>query len=157
MTPGHSSLPPSVQCAEMLLSTIPVIMQGLKVHFRQTHPEKLSVPQFRTLLYIQHHPGCALNDVADHLDVSKSAASGVVGRLQEYGLAAARVSRTDRRKVALCLTPEAERLVEAFKRSVRNSLGKQFEDFPDRDLHVILAAMDILRDFFEKRKGKLEE
>lgn len=135
-------------CAEMILETTPLLMQGLRGMFREVHPEKLSVPQFRTLLFVRAHAGCPLNDLADHLDIRKSAASGIMGRLEEYGMAKVEPGVADKRCVALRLTQEGAQIVEAFQNSVRTRLGIRMESLSSRDLEVLTEAFSLLKEFF---------
>lgn len=138
-------------CAEIILETTPVLMQGLRTLFRGAHPEKLSVAQFRTLLFIRENPGCPLHELSDHLDISKSAASGVMRRLEEYGLARVEQGEGDRRRVALRVTEEGRMLVEGFKESVRSRLGLRLSSLSGEELELLMAAFSVMRDFFRRQ------
>lgn len=137
-------------CAEVILETTPVLMQGLRTLFRGAHPEKLSVVQFRTLLFIRENSGCPLHELSDHLDISKSAASGVMRRLEEYGLAQVEPGETDKRRVALLVTEEGRQIVEAFKESVRIRLGCRLASLSDGELRLLTEAFSVMRDFFRR-------
>ena len=72
-------------CANQVLATMPYLMRFVRTRMRsQRHG--LSVPQFRTLIYIQHSDRANLSSLADHLGLSLPAVSRLVGGLVRRGL-----------------------------------------------------------------------
>jgi DNA-binding MarR family transcriptional regulator len=53
-------------CARELLDVVPLVTRSIRREIRQHRAEGLSVPQFRTLLFLRRNPGASLIDVADH-------------------------------------------------------------------------------------------
>lgn len=71
----------------------------------------ISMPQIMALLRVHYHGPCGVSDVADHLDVSKAAASQLVDRLVQQGLLSRWEHPADRRVKLVALTEDGADLV----------------------------------------------
>ncbi len=65
----------------------------------------LSVPQFRTLIYVRRNPGTGLSGIADHVGTSLPASSELVNRLVKQGLLIRETDPRERRRICLTLSP----------------------------------------------------
>ena len=90
-------------CAHAILEVVPPIVQALRVEMRAQRSHDLSVPQFRTLAYIRHHPCCSLSAVADFIGLTLPAMSTLVNGLVEKDL----VSENDPQRHVPELTAKA--------------------------------------------------
>ena len=68
-------------CAHELMDTAPKIVQSIRIEMRGGHGADLSIPQFRTLRYIQRNPDTSLSDLADHLGLTLPSVSKLVDGL----------------------------------------------------------------------------
>lgn len=71
----------------------------------------LTLGQMGLLFRLHRHGPMTMGDIAAVFDMSTTASSGFVSRVERYGLVARQHSSTDRRIVECRLTPAGERLV----------------------------------------------
>ncbi|OLP19849.1 hypothetical protein BST81_03485 [Leptolyngbya sp. 'hensonii'] len=104
----HSEQPASngtpEECAADLMEAIHPIMQFIRMEMRSHRSPTLSVPQFRVLAFLNHHPGASLSEVAEHLGVTRATASTMTDRLVQRGLVDRVESPFERRHIMLKLT-----------------------------------------------------
>lgn len=72
----------------------------------------LTSNQSAVIIFVARNPGCQINDVRDHLEVSHQAACGLVDRMRSKGILDVRVSEDDARAKRIELTPEGRHLHE---------------------------------------------
>lgn len=72
----------------------------------------LSMPQVTTMLHLYYRGHCGVSDIADHLDVTRAAASQMVDRLVQLGWLERSEHPQDRRIKRVDLTPEGRSLVQ---------------------------------------------
>ncbi len=72
----------------------------------------LTSNQSAIILFVARNPGCQINDVRDHLEVTHQAACGLVDRMRSKGILDVRVSDEDARAKRVSLTEEGRRLHE---------------------------------------------
>lgn len=70
---------------------------------------ELTVPQLRTLSLVADEPGCTMGELAQHLGIGMSAATGLVDRLVQHGLVQRELDPKDRRLIRLHLTEAGAR------------------------------------------------
>jgi len=58
------------QCAQGVLEVVPVIMRYIRAQMRSHRGAGLSVPQLRTLLFVNRNEGAALGSLAEHLGLT---------------------------------------------------------------------------------------
>jgi DNA-binding MarR family transcriptional regulator len=71
----------------------------------------VSMPQMMALFRVHYHGPCGVSEIADHLDVSRAAASQLVDRLVQQGLLRRWEHPTDRRIKLVALTEAGASLV----------------------------------------------
>ena len=57
-------------CARELMDTAPKIVQAIRIEMRRGRGTDLSIPQFRTMAFVQRNPDASLSDLADHLGLT---------------------------------------------------------------------------------------
>lgn len=112
------------------------------------HRRNLSVPQFRTLLRVNHHPGTSLSDVAEHLGVSLPTSSRIVDGLVKKGYLTRCGSVCDRRQIALGLSPSGRAVLNAARAATQTQLETKLGRLNDSQRGALLKAMQILRQVF---------
>lgn len=71
-----------------------------------------SVAQLNTLFRLYHRGECGISDLGEEMGVSSAAASQLLDRLVQQGLATRQEDPQDRRNKRLALTPAGESLVQ---------------------------------------------
>src|SRR5690349_7864209 len=93
----------AAECAARLVDVAPIIMRRVRARMRREMPD-LTMPQFRSLVFIEAHQGCALRAVADHLGNTPATCSALVDRLVRRGWVSRITDAANRRQVRLTLT-----------------------------------------------------
>lgn len=87
---------------------------------------------------------CPVSEVANHLGVTLSAATGLVDRLVKSKLATRDRDQVDRRVVWVKITPEGEEAVRAAEARRRAAIRKLVRDLPERDLAQLSDILERL-------------
>src|SRR5215510_12926458 len=135
-------------CAQALMETTPQILQSIRMEMRRGRGAELSIPQFRTLRFIQRHPDSSLSDLADHLGLTLPSVSKLVDGLVKQKLISRKESAEDRRKITLLLTETGASIVDSARADARANLAKKLKGLSDNDLETISQAMLILHPIF---------
>jgi len=135
-------------CARELMDTAPQIVQAIRVEMRRGHGADISIPQFRTLRFIQRNPDSSLSTLADHLGLMLPSVSKLVDGLVKDELVLRRESTADRRRLTLLLTQTGELIVNAARANAQASLAGSLAHLCDEELMVIHRAMELLNPIF---------
>jgi len=135
-------------CAHALMDTTPQIIQSIRVEMRRGRGSDLSIPQFRTLRFIQRHPDSSLSDLAEHLGLTLPSASKLVDGLVKQKLLTRKECAEDRRKLTLMLTQTGTSIIDSARDSARTHLAEKLKYLSDDDLETISQAMQILHPIF---------
>jgi MarR family transcriptional regulator for hemolysin len=73
-------------CVHELMDTAPQIMQAIRVEMRRGRGSDISIPQFRTLAFIQRNPDSSLSNLAEHLGLTLPSVSKLVDGLVKQEL-----------------------------------------------------------------------
>ncbi|MCL6449807.1 MAG: MarR family transcriptional regulator [Acetobacteraceae bacterium] len=145
MTAGS---PGAEECAHLVMEVIPAVMRFLRAEMRRHAGLGLSVPQFRTLVYLHRHPGATLSDVAEHLGITLPAMSRLVDRLVERGLSSRKVHPGDRRCVTLALTAEGEGVLGTVRDKARAEVAGALASLAPEQRDVLREALSLLQELF---------
>jgi len=140
-------------CAMAVLSTIPEIMQGIRYEVRRQRAPGLSVPQFRALIFIYHHGGASLSQVAEHVGLSRPSMSKMIEGLVRKGHVGRQPHPGDRRRLRLDLTPEGRSTLSAALRGARQRLAETLRPLRPCDRAIVVEALKTLRQAFHMRPG----
>jgi len=135
-------------CARQLMDTAPQIMQVVRVEMRRGRGTDLSIPQFRTLRFVQRNPDSSLSSLADHLGLMLPSVSKLVDGLVRNELVIRRESIADRRRITLALTLAGEAIVDAARVSAQTFLANSLSSLCGEDLEIVHRAMDLLHPIF---------
>ena len=92
-------------CARVVLEAVPHLMRVIRLQVRSRSSPELTMPQFRTLAFLGRNEDPMLADVATFLGLTPPAASKLVDTLVAAKLVTREEGMTDRRRIALKLTP----------------------------------------------------
>jgi MarR family transcriptional regulator for hemolysin len=135
-------------CAHELMDTAPQIMRAIRVEMRRGRGSDISIPQFRTLRFIQCNPDSSLSNLAEHLGLTLPSVSKLVDGLVKQKLVIRQESTTDRRRLTLGLTQVGASIVNSARASAKENLAKKLSGLSDSELETIYQAMQLLRPIF---------
>lgn len=127
---------------ELLRQTIRIIYRPLVC--RKAVELELTRPQAQVLHYIEKHPGCYMGEVAKALDVSVSAITQVVDRLERRKYVARGTDPSDRRIYTLELTSDGQAQVSVLRTLQSASLDEVLKRMTARDRKHILKGLEAL-------------
>jgi len=135
-------------CARELMDTAPRIMQTIRVEMRRGRGSDISIPQFRTLAFIQRNPDSSLSSLAEHLGLTLPSVSKLVDGLVKQKLILRQESKTDRRRLTLGLTSTGLSIVKTARANAQANLAKKLASLSSTELDTIYQAMQSLRPIF---------
>ncbi len=135
----------SRSCAEDVLDVLPGAMDAIRLGMRSQLSNRLSVPQFRCLNFIDHGPGCSVGEVAAFLGVTMPTASAMVDRLARAGHVNVASHASDRRRAVLSISENGKSLLEQVREDARHELATKLAARPAEDLRAISAGLAALK------------
>ena len=142
-------------CAHELMDTAPQIMQSIRVEMRHGRGSDISIPQFRSLTFVQRHPDSSLSSLAEHLGLTLPSVSKLVEGLVKQKLIIRQESTVDRRRLTLVLTQIGTSIVDSARAGAQTSLAKRLGELSEVELETVCRAMQILRPIFVQDKYSL--
>lgn len=136
------------ECATLLMDVVPLVMRSIRCHMRRGVSADMSVPQFRSLAFVNRQPGASLSDLAEHTGLTLPSASKLVDGLVERGLITRETPPGDRRRVTLTLTDPGRYTLEAARTSAVAHLSGMLGVLSGAELDTIAQAMQALRPVF---------
>src|SRR5256885_4554224 len=91
---------------------------------KELAPGNVSFPQYFLLTYLDQKEVLTMSAIAKKMGHTTAAASGFVARLENLGLVMRLVSREDRRKVMVCITPKGSTLVRRIREEMVGNVIK---------------------------------
>jgi DNA-binding MarR family transcriptional regulator len=145
---------PTEECAARVMETVPLLMRFIRADMRSHNAESLSIPQLRSLTFLNRNPGASLSEVAEHLGVTCATASTTIERLVQRNL----VQRTDhpqeRRRIVLNLTEEGKLLLKQSQEQTRTHLADILESLTPEEVSHIEEGLALLKNVFEQTEVK---
>jgi DNA-binding MarR family transcriptional regulator len=132
-------------CAQEILDVVPVVMRTIRAELRRHRMADLSVPQFRTLAFIDRQTDASLSDVAEHIGLTLPSMSKIVDGLVTRKLVTRQTARDDRRRMTLALTARGLTALQTSRAATRACLAEDLAALSDRQRDTIAQAMEILR------------
>ena len=139
------------ECAHEVLDVVPLAMRVIRKQLRQHSAQLLSVPQFRTLLFISSNKGASLSEVADHIGLTLPSMSALVDGLVMRNFVNRTTHRNDRRRVDLTLTERGETTLHSARSATQDYLKEQFSHLSETERGTIVRSMRIIRQIFSER------
>ena len=135
-------------CAQEILEVVPAVMRTIRAEMRRHRTADLSVPQFRTLAFIDRKADASLSDVAEHIGLTLPSMSKIVDGLVTRKLVTRHTSATDRRRMTLALTARGLTALQTSRAATRACLAEDLAGLTERQRDTIAQAMEILRPVF---------
>ena len=131
--------------AREILDVVPYAMRVIREEMRRHRGSDLSVPQFRSLLFLQRNPGAALHQVAEHLGLTPPTVSKMVFGLVSRGLVERPDSAVDRRRVELRITARGTALLDRVRGETVAKFAERLESLPMAEREKLLSGLGSLR------------
>lgn len=138
------------ECARQLLDTTPQIMRFIRAEMRSHRGHDLSVPQFRTLTFINRNPEVSLSNLANHLGLTLPSTSKLVDGLVNQKIVTRRESKEDRRRLTLVLTKNGEDILRVARGATQDYLKNILGELSADELSTIIRALNLLHPLFTK-------
>ncbi len=138
----------SDKAARELLEVIPVIMKDIRSEMRSRRPHDLTVPQFRTLAFVDRNEGASLSAVANHMGLTLPSTSRLVDGLIARGMLTREDNPADRRRLKLGVTNHGLTILETSRRGTLTYLANKIASLSAEDMEVIAKAMKAMRSVF---------
>ena len=132
-------------CAQEVLEVVPLVMRTIRAEMRRHRMADLSVPQFRTLAFVDRNGDASLSDVAEHIGLTLPSASKIVDGLVTRKLVTRQTAPEDRRRMTLALTARGRSALQATREATRACLAEDLTALTERERETIRQAMAILR------------
>ena len=144
---------PREECAREILEVVPMAMRRIRAELRRHSGSSLSVPQFRTLGFINRYRGASISEAADHIGLTLPSMSTLVDGLVTRGYVLRKVHETDRRRMTLALTERGDTALRSAREGTLAYLTERLKPIPEPQRATILKAMRILRQVFAEEVG----
>ena len=135
-------------CAREVLEVIPQVMRVLRTEMRLNRAADLTVPQFRTLKFLDREPGSSLSAVAEHVGLALPSMSTLVEGLVARKLILRNTAPDDRRRVTLHLTAIGQSLVAETFAATQARLAERLAAVAPGDRAAVVQALECLRLIF---------
>lgn len=144
-------------CAREVLDVVPAVLRPIRQHMRRHRAAGLSIPQFRSLCFVERYDGTSLSMVAEHLDLSLPTVSRMISGLVQRGYMQRKNSEDDRRHVSLSLRPRGQAVMREARSATQKFLAAKFESLSAEQREALVVAMQALREVFEQEMPRPAE
>ena len=138
------------ECAREVLEVVPLVMRSIRAELRRHRGGDLSVPQFRTLIFLSRHEGTSLSQVAEHIGLTLPSMSSIIDGLVARGLATRETHPNDRRRMALALTTRGQATLRSALGATETYLRGVFATLPSNERAIVVQSMRTLRPAFSQ-------
>ena len=152
---GESALDVQIDAsrsAEDILRAIRRILQSITIHSKKLYRQAgLTVPQMLCLRAIggADHDEVTAAEVARQVQLSPATVTGILDRLERYGLIVRERRSKDRRKICLSLTPEGTERMESLDPSLQDRFLVRLMSLEESDRQDILRTLGRLGEMIE--------
>ncbi len=140
----------SNESASELLDVVPIVMRDIRSEMRSRRSYDLTIPQFRTLVFVNRNNGSSLFEVANFMGLTPPSASRLVDVLISKGYMTRVEHATDRRRIKLAITRRGLSVLETCRKGARAHLSEKLSYLASEDRESIVKAMHILHSVFTR-------
>jgi DNA-binding MarR family transcriptional regulator len=141
--------------SQQIMDVVPLVMRTIRAKLRERRAADISVPQFRTMTYINRNEGASLSDLSAHIGLTLPSMSKLIDGLVSRKLISRTGDSQDRRRVCLALTPQGRDELNAAYGHTQKYIAEKMSLLADEDIKAISRAMQVLRELFtlEREEG----
>jgi len=137
-------------CGREVLDVVPLAMRAIRAQLRKHGAKEVSVPQFRTLAYLNRHEGTSLSDVAEHIGLTMPSMSALVDSIVMKGLVIRQTHPEDRRRMTLTLTERGRATLRVAHEAAASYLEEKIGQLSATERATVIEAMQVLKRIFRK-------
>lgn len=140
--PGYPSASEAQHLLELLRQAVGMIFR--RIIWRQAAELELTYSQAQVLYYVEQHPGCRMGEVAKAFEVTVSAITQIIDRLEQKKCLSRGTDPADRRVYTLDLTSAGKALVAELHALQIESLEAVLHRMSARDRARVITGLEIL-------------
>ncbi|BAY66501.1 MarR family transcriptional regulator [Calothrix brevissima NIES-22] len=145
---------PTEECAARVMETVPLLMRFIRADMRSHNAESLSIPQLRSLAFLNRNPGASLSEVAEHLGVTCATASTTIERLVQRNLVERNDHPQERRRIVLNLTQAGTMLLKQSQATTRAHIADILDSLTPEQVSNLEEGLTLLKNVFEQTEIK---
>ena len=131
-----------------MLDVIPLVMRYIRMEMRSRRMRGLSIPQFRTLVFLYRNEGASLSEVANNVGLTLPSASKTIDALVTRKLVTRTALPDDRRYISLKLSKLGRATLIQARRGTEASLAEKITALSPAQQAMISETMQALRSVF---------
>jgi DNA-binding MarR family transcriptional regulator len=139
-------------CAALLMDVIPLVMRYIRMEMRSRRMRGLSIPQFRTLVFLYRNEGVSLSEVANHVGLTLPSVSKIIDALVTRKLVIRTALPADRRYISLRLSKLGSTTLMQARRGAEASLAEKIASLSPGQQATVSEAMQALASVFAPRE-----
>jgi len=139
---------PEPSCAALLMDVIPFVMRYIRMEMRSRRMRGLSIPQFRTLVFLDRNEGASLSEVANNIGLTLPSASKIIDALVTRKLVIRTALPDDRRYSSLKLTKLGRATLMQARHGTEASLAEKIAELSPARQAMIVETMQALGSIF---------
>jgi DNA-binding MarR family transcriptional regulator len=136
------------------MDTIPLVMRFIRADMRANSAASLSIPQLRSLAFLNRNPGASLSDLAEHLGVTCATASATTERLVQRNLVQRIDDPQERRRVLLSLTKDGKHHLKQSQDQTRTHIADLLTGLTEEQISHIEEGLALLKNVFEQTENQ---
>lgn len=130
-----------------------MVMRGIRSELRIHRGGDISVPQFRTLLFLSRNENASLSEVAQHIGLTLPSMSNTIDMLVARRLVTRESHPADRRRMTLALTTLGRATLGSALKATEAYLRGLFGTLSSGERATIIQAMQTLRPLFSQPRN----
>ena len=142
--PDAPDAPDAASAAAQVMAVLPGVMDAMRQVMRSQLDGPLTVPQFRGLNFIDHHPGSSVSALAGFLGVTLATASAMADRLVRAGYLQSQGSTTDRRRTELQLSASGKAVLDRMRNQTQSDMAGSLKACTPQQLTALVSGLAVL-------------
>jgi DNA-binding MarR family transcriptional regulator len=118
---------------------------------------QVSFPQFFLLGHIAIHEFLSMSEIAEKMNHSTAAATGLVDRLENLGYVERSHAANDRRKVLVKITAKGSALVNKIRQDIVNNLSQIMNLLPPEEQKAWLSIYEKVHSYCRSKQSSCSE
>jgi DNA-binding MarR family transcriptional regulator len=135
-------------CAALLMDVIPLVMRYIRMEMRSRRMRGLSIPQFRTMVFLYRNEGVSLSEVAKSVGLTLPSVSKIIDALVIRKLVIRTVLPDDRRYISLKLSKLGRATLMKARCGTEASLAEKIAALSPAQQAMISEVMKALASVF---------
>jgi DNA-binding MarR family transcriptional regulator len=106
----------------------------------------LDYPRWRVMAVLNQHPGCSMQQLAEHAGVDRTSLAHTIALMTRQGTLTRRSRQTDRRSIVLNLTPRGRSLLASILPTVLALSHQSQSGFTDAEMRTLFMLLQRMAD-----------